>query len=247
MDSEHIVKAYDEELSSLDRLIAEMGGLAESQLSDAIDAMARRDAELARKVVERDARIDALETEVDARTMRVLALRQPMAEDLRTVIAALKTASDLERIGDYARNIANRTLALAQVRHLGSAAHTIVRMGTLVQGMIKNVLDAYVARDATLADDVRLRDEQVDQLHTSLFRELLTYMLEDPRNITTCTHLLFIAKNIERIGDHVTNIAEHVHMMVRGEAPEPGRPKGDRSSLTIIEAPAAAKREDSEP
>jgi len=237
MDSEHIVKAYDEDLLRLERLIAEMGGLAENQLADAVGALVRNDGELARKVAERDARIDALESEVDCLTMRVLALRQPMAEDLRTVIAALKTASDLERIGDYARNMANRTLVLVQTRQIGGTAHTIARMGALVQSMIKSVLDAYIARDAILANDVRLRDREVDQLHTSLFRELLTYMMEDPRHITTCTHLLFIAKNVERIGDHVTDIAEHVHMMVCGEAPEPGRPKGDRSSFTVVEAP----------
>ncbi|MFQ5783348.1 MAG: phosphate signaling complex protein PhoU [Alphaproteobacteria bacterium] len=237
MESEHIVKAYDEQLAQLDRLIAEMGGLAETQLADAIAALVRRDVELAQRVAEHDARIDALEAEVDGLTMRILALRQPMAEDLRTVIAALKTASDLERIGDYARNMANRTVALTRMQPIGSAPHTVARMGTLVQGMIKNVLDAYIARDAARADDVRLRDREVDQLHTSLFRELLTYMLEDPRNITTCTHLLFIAKNVERIGDHVTNIAEHVHMMVLGETPEPGRPKGDRSSFTVLETP----------
>ena len=242
MDQDHIMKAYDEELGRLDQLIAEMGGLAESQLADAVTALVRRDGELARKVAERDARIDALERDVDALTMRVLALRQPMAEDLRTVVATLKTAGDLERIGDYTRNIANRTLALTQVRHIGGAAHTIARMGGLVQTMIKNVLDSHIGRDAELADEVRLRDEEVDQLHTSLFRELLTYMMEDPRHITTCTHLLFIAKNIERIGDHATNIAEHVHMMVCGELPDGERPKGDRSSLTVVKSlPANAE------
>jgi phosphate transport system protein len=240
VNQEHIMRVYDEELSRLDQLIAEMGGLAESQLAEAVEAMMRRDGELARKVADRDQRIDDLEREVDALTMRVLALRQPMAEDLRTVIAALKTASNLERIGDYTRNIAKRTLALAQLRPIGSATQTIARMAVLVQGMIKNVLDAYVERDAALADDVRLRDKEVDQLHTSLFRELLTYMMEDPRHITTCTHLLFIAKNVERIGDHVTNIAEHVHLMVCGEPPDPDRPKGERSSITVVDSPAPA-------
>jgi phosphate transport system protein len=239
---EHIMKVYDEELAHLDRLIAEMGGLAESQLADAVDAMRRRDADLARKVAKRDQRIDDLEREVDALTMRVLALRQPMAEDLRTVIAALKTSSDLERVGDYTRNIAKRTLALTQLRPIGSATQTIARMAALTQDMIKNVLDAYVGRDAALAQDVRLSDEEVDQLHTSLFRELLTYMMEDPRHITTCTHLLFIAKNVERIGDHVTNIAEHVHFMVCGEPPAPDRPKDDRSSITVVDQPPPAPR-----
>ena len=246
MTQEHIMKVYDEELAHLDRLIAEMGGLAESQLADAVDAMRRRDADLARKVAKRDQRIDALEREVDALTMRVLALRQPMAEDLRTVIAALKTASNLERIGDYTRNIANRTLALTQLRPIGSATQTIARMAVLAQGMIKNVLDAYVGRDAALADEVRLSDEEVDQLHTSLFRELLTYMMEDPRHITTCTHLLFIAKNVERIGDHVTNIAEHVYFMVSGESLDPDRPKDDRSSITVVDQPRPVDTKDAD-
>jgi phosphate transport system protein len=234
MTGDHIVKSYDEELKRLDNMVAEMGGLAEAQLAEATDALVRRDRSMAGRVVARDARIDALEKQINEHALRLLALRQPMAEDLRTVIAALKTSCDLERIGDYIRNMANRTIALTQTPPVGEAAHTISRMGAIVQGMIKNVLDAYVARDARLADDVRARDREVDHIHTSLFRELLTYMMEDPRTITTCAHLLFIAKNIERIGDHATDIAEHVHMMVHGQQPEPGRPKGDRTSLTVV-------------
>ncbi len=237
METEHIVKAYDEDLKKLDSTIAEMGGLAEAQLAQALQALVTRNEESAQEVAGGDRRIDQLEAEVNALTMRLLALRQPMAEDLRLVIAALKTAGDLERIGDYIRNMANRTAALTHTQPFAGATNTLARMGELVQGMIKNVLDAYIRRDVAMADDVRLRDQAVDQLHSSLFRELLTYMMEDPRNITSCTHLLFIAKNIERIGDHVTDIAEHVHMMVLGAVPEPGRPKGDQTSFTVVELP----------
>lgn len=244
MDSDHIVRAYDRDLERLDNLIAEMGGRAETMLADAVAALVRRDTDKAARTAAADRRIDALEAEIDALAMRVLALRQPMAEDLRVVIAGLKTAGDLERIGDYIRNMANRTVALSRTRSVGGAAQTIARMAAIVQTMLKNVLDAYAARDADKADDVRSRDADVDQLHTSLFRELLTYMMEDPRQITACTHLLFIAKNLERIGDHVTNIAEYVHLMVRGAKPEEGRPKGDRSSFTVIESEDGGDRED---
>ena len=241
MTGEHIVTAFDEELRQLDYLIAQMGGLAEAQLAEATDALSRRDREAALRIAGRDDEIDALEAEINTFVLRVLALRQPLAADLRAVVSALKTAADLERIGDYIRNMANRTVALTQTPAVGDAALTIARMGRLVQSMIKNVLDAYVTRDVALADDVRECDQEVDHLHTSLFRELLTYMMEDPRTITTCTHLLFIAKNIERMGDHATDIAEHVHVMVVGEEPEPGRPKGDRSSFTVV-VPSAGER-----
>jgi len=235
MSNDHIVKTFDEDLSLLDNKIAEMGGLAELQLANAIDALLRPDTEKSERVILNDQRIDDLEKEIDAFTVQLLALRQPMADDLRIVIAALKISSVLERIGDYAKNVAKRTIALNQSHSVGNAANTIARMGNLVQGMIKNVLDAYVSRDVEQALDVWERDEEVDQLHTSLFRELLTYMLEEPRNITACTHLLFIAKNVERIGDHATSIAEQVHFMVRGDVPEDKRPKSDQSSFTVIE------------
>ena len=163
----------------------------------------------------------------------MLALRQPMADDLRVVITALRIASLIERIGDYAKNISKRTVAITQTPPVGPS-RTIARMGNVVQGMIKTVLDSYLERDADLAQDVRLRDEEVDALHTSLFRELLTYMMEDPRSISACTHLLFVAKNIERIGDHATNIAENVHFLVHGVMPDDNRPKGDQSSYTVI-------------
>ncbi len=235
MNEDHIVKSYDEDLERLDNLIAEMGGLAEAHLADSIDALIRFDTETANRIVSDDRKIDDLESEVDKLAVQVVALRQPMADDLRVVITALKISSNIERIGDYAKNISKRTMTLAKTPAIGSSVNTIARMGGVVQGMIKNVLDAYVARDADKAADVRRRDEEVDQIHSSLFRELLTYMMEDPRKIGTCTHLLFIAKNIERIGDHVTSIAEQIHFMVHGTFPSDDRPKGDSSSFTVVE------------
>ena len=235
MENEHIVTSFDDDLGRLDSIIAQMGGLAERQLADAVDALNRRDVALAKKVIGTDKQIDQLEEEIDNFTIRVLALRQPMADDLRAVVVALKIAANLERIGDYAKNVAKRTLTLSTMEPVGNATASIQRMARQVQSMIKNVLDAYGAHDIAKADDVRMRDEEVDLMHTSLFRELLTYMLEDPRNITACTHLLFVAKNVERIGDHVTSIAENVHFLVSGEMPADERPKSDLSSETVIE------------
>ena len=235
LDVEHIVKSFDDELNWLDNAIAEMGGLAEAQLAAAIDALVRRDAEKAAEIIEWDKRIDKLEEDINNFTVRMLALRQPRASDLRITVAALKSAGDMERIGDYAKNMAKRTITISKTEPVGGAVNSIARMASMVQSMIKNVLDAYVSRDWERAADVRLRDEDVDHSHTSLFRELLTYMMEDPRNITACTHLLFIAKNVERIGDHTTNIAEHIHFMVRGGEPENARINDDLSSYTVVE------------
>lgn len=235
METDHIVKSFDEELVKLDNMVAEMGGLAEMQLANAIDALLRRDVEQAARIVEGDLRIDAIENELHTFTIRLLALRQPMADDLRIIVAALKISSSLERVGDYAKNIAKRTFILAKGPPLGGTAQSIARMAALVQVMIKNVLDAYIQRDAAKASDVRARDQEVDQVYTSLFRELLTYMMEDPRNITVATHLLFVAKNVERIGDHVTGIAEQVHFMVMGELPGDLRPKGDNTSFAGVD------------
>ena len=228
MQHEHTVKSFDDELKQLDSMIAEMGGMAEANLAGAVDAMVRRDTESALVIKKADKKIDALEIEIDDHAVRILALRQPMADDLRAVIVALKTAAVIERIGDFAKNIAKRTQALSQCLDLG-AAKTIKRMAGMAQNMMTDVLDAYVTRDADKADEVRLRDEELDSLYTSLFRELLTYMMENPKNITASTHLMFAAKNIERIGDHATNIAENVHFLVHGQMPEEPRPKGDGS------------------
>jgi len=244
MVSEHIIKSYDEELQRLDDTITQMGGVAESQLAAAIDAVVKRDSDFATEVIENDARIDALEREIESLVVRLLALRQPMARDLRQSIAALKIASDLERIGDYAANVAKRAIALNQTPPV-RPAYAIPRMGKLGQAMIKDILDAYVERDADKALAVWLRDEELDEMYTSLFRELLTYMIEDPRNITACTHLLFIAKNLERIGDHTTNIAETLYFLVHGTPLAQTRPKGDRSSLAVVRgAPSSVDRDD---
>jgi phosphate transport system protein len=231
---EHTVKSYDTELTELDNTISRMGGLAESLLSRAAEALVKRDSALAADVIHDDLKVDRLEDEINQEATRILALRQPMADDLRAVLAALKTSSDLERIGDLSKNIAKRTITLSNTSPIG-AVHTIARMTSLVQSMVHNVLDAYLERDERKALDIREQDEVVDQLHTSLFRELLTYMMEDPRNITPCTHLMFIAKNIERAGDHATNIAENVHFLVTGEHLKDERPKDDDTSFTGIE------------
>lgn len=232
MNTEHIVRSYDTDLNQLNDLIARMGGLAEKQLADAVQAVFKRDAELAANTVDNDVRIDDLEHEVDALVVKMLALRQPMADDLREVITALKISSDLERVGDYAANIAKRVKALAQVPSV-RPAHLIPRMGALAQAQIRRVLDAYMQRDANKAVEVRNADEEIDEMYTSLFRELLTYMMEDPRDISACTHLLFVAKNIERIGDHATNIAEYVYFLVHGTALADERPKGDKSAAVV--------------
>lgn len=232
--SEHIVKSFDAALEDLNQGIVRMGGMAEALLADAVEAMAQRNSERAAEIVRRDSEIDAMEWQIDDRVVQILALRQPMADDLREVISALRVSADLERIGDYAANVAKRSIALNQLPPM-RPAHSIPRMARLVQSNIARVLDAYVQRDPEMAMSVWQHDEEVDEMYTSLFRETLTYMMEDPRNITPCTHLLFIAKNIERIGDHATNIAETVHFLVRGRRLSEGRPKGDTSSYAVVE------------
>ena len=240
---EHIVRSFDDELNGLSQVLIRMGGLAETQLATAVDALTRRDTVLAEHVVRGDAAIDALEEELDERAMRLLALRQPMATDLREVISALKMSSDLERIGDYAANVAKRVVALNQIPPI-PPAKAVPRMARLAQNIIKDTLDAYAARDAERAIDVWHRDEEVDEMYTGLFRELLTYMMEDPRNITPATHLLFIAKNIERIGDHATNVAETIHYLVTGRRMLGGRPKSDNTSFQVIEPKSASANGD---
>jgi phosphate transport system protein len=231
--SDHIVRSYDENLEELTRTIVRMSGMAEAQLNSAIDALVRRDSELAARVVQTDNDIDELEQDVDEAAIRLLALRQPMGVDLREVVSALKIASDVERVGDYVVNIAKRALALNQLPPV-KPLYAIPRMARLVQAEIKDTFDAYVEKDPEKALEVWHRDEEVDEMYTSLFRELLTYMMEDPRSITTCTHLLFVAKNIERIGDHATNIAETTHYLATGKRIEGGRPKGDTSSYAVV-------------
>jgi phosphate transport system protein len=216
MATEHIVKSYDQQLSLLSRKILEMGGLVEQQLASASEALATRDIEAAARVIEHDDRVDDLEEEIDKHAIRLLATRQPMAIDLRHIAMAMKISNDLERIGDYAVNIARRIERLVKVPPVQSQ-YAIPRMAQITQAMIKDVLDAYLERDAARAVTAWHRDDEVDAMYESLFRELSTYMLEDPRNITACINLLFIAKNLERTGDHITNIAEKIHYMVHGQ------------------------------
>jgi phosphate transport system protein len=230
--ADHIVKSFDEDLKRLNNVIAEMGGLAEAQLTRAVEALVRRNTELAAQVVQDDKRIDALETEVGQMTVRMLALRQPMAQDLREVVAAIKIASDVERIGDYAKNIAKRAIVLSSQPPMKPVA-SIPRMSQLALQIVKDVLDSYIEKDAEGARAAWRRDEEVDEMYNSVFREMLTYMMEDPRNIGPCTHLLFIAKNIERIGDHATNVAEIVYYLVHGHGLDEERPKGDTTNVPI--------------
>ena len=233
--NEHTVRSYDEELSHLTNLIARMGGLAEAQLEGAIQALVKRDSDLASKVIAADTKVDEIEQEVHSFTVRLLALRQPVAHDLRLIVGALKISGDLERIADYAANVAKRALVLNQVPPVKPTAG-VPRLGRLVQEIVKEVLDAYVEQDNDKAVKVWRQDEEVDDMYTGLFRELITYMMEDPRNITACIHLMFIAKNIERIGDHATNIAETIHFLVNGVPIREARPKG--ASVILPDATA---------
>jgi len=234
MTGEHIVKAYDDELQHLNNTIIEMAGLTEAQLEAAIKALVNRDADLAYRIIDDDDRIDELNYEVDTQAMRLLALRQPMALDLRNVVAALKISADLERIADYATNMARRTIPLTETAPMGPI-HVIPRMGRLVMTMMNNVIDAYIAQDADKAHEVWQSDKEVDEMYVSLFRELLTYMMEDARRITPCTHVLFIAKNIERMGDHVTNICETIHFLVHGDRYRQARRRKTRSDRLLTD------------
>ncbi|NMJ41683.1 phosphate signaling complex protein PhoU [Roseomonas sp. JC162] len=233
MPNEHIVRSYDEELRRLRDMVARMGGLAERQVAEATRALVRRDTDLATAVIGRDTQIDALEREVEAYCVRLLALRQPMAADLRVIIAAMKASNDLERIGDYASNAAKRAVVLASLPAIGSLAG-FERMAQLVQENLKAAMDAFVNNDAEAARRVWEADEPVDAIYNGIFRELLTFMMEDPRNITAATHMLFIAKNLERIGDHTTNIAERIYYAVLGDNITEERPKADQSAYAVV-------------
>jgi len=237
MTGEHIVKAYDEELQHLNNTIVEMAGLTEAQLEGAIQALVNRDADLAYHIIDDDDRIDELNYEVDTQAMRLLALRQPMAQDLRNVVAALKISADLERIADYATNMARRTIPLTETETIGPI-HVIPRMARLVMAMMNDVIDAYIAQDADKAHAIWEADGEVDAMYVSLFRELLTYMMEDARRITTCSHVLFMAKNIERMGDHITNICETIHFLVHGERLRQDRTRKTRSDRLLTDLDA---------
>ncbi len=232
--TDHTAKAFDVDLQDLARLVAEMGGLAEKQIGDAVDALAKRDTILAQRIVAQDVKIDVLQREIEERVVLTIARRQPMAVDLREIVAALRVSNDLERIGDLGKNIAKRVIATAGERYPLKIMRGVEHMADLVLAQIKDVLDAYARRDSAKALAVWRGDEEIDAVNNSLFRELLTYMMEDPRNITFCIHLLFCAKNIERMGDHATNIAETVHYMVEGYPLVDERPKGDTTSLTTV-------------
>ncbi|SDC87106.1 phosphate uptake regulator, PhoU [Sphingomonas sp. YR710] len=211
----HTVKAFDDDLGQLRGLVSEMGGRAEAAITNAIEALVNRDLDLAARIIEGDRKIDLLQTDIEKHVVRLIALRAPMADDLREVLAALKIAGVVERMGDYAKNIAKRIPTLQDARGLDAIA-VLPSMGAIVTEMVRNVLDAFVARDAEAAVAVAARDSAVDDFYNSIFRTLLTYMMENPHNITASTHLLFIAKNLERIGDHATNVAEMVYFAATG-------------------------------
>jgi phosphate transport system protein len=231
---EHTAKAFDVDLQELTRMVAEMGGLAEKQIADAVDALARRDADRAQRTVASDPSIDALQAEIEERAVLTIARRQPMAVDLREIVGALRVSNDLERIGDLAKHFGKRVLALDGEFHPPKLIRGVEHMGALVLTQLKEVLDSYAGHDLKKAMVVWNGDEEIDAMCTSLFRELLTYMMEDPRNITFCIHLMFCAKNIERMGDHATNIAETVYYMIEGHAIADQRPKGDTTSFATL-------------
>ena len=223
--NQHTVKAYGDELNQLTAEVARMGGLAEAQVADAVDSVARRDIALARAVVERDVKLDVMQRDIERKAIRLIALRQPVASDLRKTLSAMKLASDLERTGDLAKNIAKRALAVAETAPMQPLTRSIERMGRLVSVRLRDVLDAYTSGEIDGALAVWNTDDEVDEHYNALFRELLTYMMGDPRTITACTHLLFMAKNLERIGDHATNIAETIHYEITGDEMTGERPR----------------------
>jgi phosphate transport system protein len=231
MHEQHIVSAFDRDLEAIQAMLMKMGGLVETAIVEGALSLETRDVELAEKVRKNDALIDELEEQLTEEATRVIALRAPTASDLRTVMTVIKISANLERCGDYAKNMAKRTTVLAESNVISGAPASIRRMAREVQLMLKDALDAYIQRDDALALQVIQRDEDVDQLYNALFRELLTHMMEDPRNITPCMHLHFIAKNVERMGDHVTSVAEQVIYLVTGKFPDESRPKHDRTSF----------------
>ena len=230
-ETKHIVSAFDEDLGKIQTLLLEMGGLVEAQIADGVEALIARDVEAGQAVRARDAEVDAFESEIDELAIRLIAMRQPMAVDLRRIVTALKITNNLERMGDYAKNMGKRVEAIADFDNIGGFAPTLRRMVELVSLMLRDALDAFIARDTAMAYEIRERDAQVDQLHNTLFREMLTYVMERPEYITPITHLLFIAKNIERMGDHTTGIAEQIIYMVDGALPDESRPKGDDTAF----------------
>ncbi|GGD94939.1 phosphate transport system regulatory protein PhoU [Aureimonas endophytica] len=238
---EHIVTSYDQELKFIVRRISEMGGQAESQVERAVSALIKNDASLAHSVVADDIILDTAQRELDERAIMTIAKRQPMAQDLREIVGAIRISNDLERIGDLGKNIAKRVVAVTEHQQPVQLVRGIEHLSDLALEQLREVLDSYASRDHRRAESIRARDEEIDAMYTSIFRELLTYMMEDPRNITACTHLLFSAKNIERIGDHATNIAETIYYIKTGEQMGLDRPKDDRTATMTAEGgkPAA--------
>jgi phosphate transport system protein len=236
-DNQHIVSSFDRDLETIQAHIMKMGGMVERAISDAARSLETRDDELAEEVRGRDKAIDALEEQINEEAARVLALRSPAARDLRVVLTVIKISASLERIGDYAKNMAKRTSVLSQMTAVNGSPSALRRMAREVEEMLKDVLDAYIQRDMDLAHEVIRRDQDVDQMYNAIFREFLTFMMEDPRNITPCMHLHFIAKNTERMGDLVTSIAEQVVYLVSGSFPDDPRPKSDTTSVDVNLAP----------
>ncbi|TIP25011.1 MAG: phosphate signaling complex protein PhoU [Mesorhizobium sp.] len=234
MQSVHIVSAYDEELKYLSKRIAAMGGHAERMVEQAIAALVNADPGLAQKVIRDDAVLDQGQREIDDKAIIIIARRQPMATDLREIVGAIRISADLERVGDLGKNVAKRVVAVIEGRQPTSLFRGIEALADLALTQLKEVLDVYASRSVEKIGFVRDRDDQIDAVYTSLFRELLTYMMEDPRNITPCTHLLFCAKNIERIGDHATNIAETIYYIVTGDQMPAERPKGDKTDRIVV-------------
>ncbi|MBB3132564.1 phosphate transport system protein [Rhizobium pisi] len=230
MASTHIFSAYDDDLKFLSRRISEMGGLAEQMVSESVRALVNGDTALAQKVISDDVILDHAEREIGDKAIVTIARRQPMASDLREIMGSIRIAADLERVGDLGKNTAKRVIAVQSTGVPRKLARGLEHLSELALVQLKEVLDVYTNRSADKANAIRERDNEIDAMYTSLFRELLTYMMEDPRNITSCTHLLFCAKNIERIGDHATNIAETIFYMATGAQPEGDRPKDDSAN-----------------
>ena len=240
MNDQHILRAYDRDLEAIQAMILKMGGLVEDAILQGSEALGDRDIEAADRVRVGDRAIDALEESLNEEVARTIALRAPVSRDLRILLSVLRLAASLERVGDYAKNIAKRVTVLAESRGIDGADASLRRMAREVQGMLRDTLDAFVRRDEGLARDVVARDEGVDQMYNALFREILTFMMEDPRTITPAMHLHFIAKNLERMGDLVTNMAEQVVYLVTGEKPQDERPKGDRTAFMGAPEPGIA-------
>ncbi|WP_173934845.1 phosphate signaling complex protein PhoU [Chelativorans sp. Marseille-P2723] len=239
MEGQHTIHSFDEELRNLTNHIGGMGGYAERMVEQAVSALVSADTELAKKVIEDDALLDQKEREIGEDAVFIIAKRQPMASDLREILGAIRISGDLERVGDLGKNIAKRVTAISEARQPVRLFRGITALSDLALAQLKEVLDAYASRSAEKLGFVRDRDEEIDAMYTSLFRELLTYMMEDPRNITACTHLIFCAKNIERIGDHATNIAETVYHIITGNTMPPERPKEDKSHRIVAPVPGA--------